>query len=137
MSPSRIAVEFRRENGIMPRRRASIETQVHLENLSLMPSHLDTGVGKREVSNATPGLASVRIAFTEIPVIDFSAMYTDDRDAKALVAQEVHRACIDVGFFYVQGHGVQPDLIERLLGVSREFFAQDTAEKKRIDVSKS
>ncbi|MGI9303776.1 MAG: isopenicillin N synthase family dioxygenase [Gammaproteobacteria bacterium] len=102
-----------------------------------MSNTLDTGVDVRKISNATPGLSSKRPAFTEIPIIDFSAMRSANDRARRSLAQDVLRACTEVGFFYVKHHGVPHKAIDRLLAASREFFSQDTAEKMKIDIAKS
>ncbi|MEV4411746.1 2-oxoglutarate and iron-dependent oxygenase domain-containing protein [Catellatospora sp. NPDC049609] len=51
-----------------------------------------------------------------LPIIDLSA----DR---AAVAAEIQAACRDSGFFYLTGHGVPTELLERLDAAAREFFA--------------
>ncbi|MCX6131071.1 MAG: isopenicillin N synthase family oxygenase [Proteobacteria bacterium] len=56
--------------------------------------------------------------FTSIPVIDIAAL----RDQKAKhqgVAQEIRQAASESGFFYIVGHGVDPQLQENLEKLSR------------------
>lgn len=75
-----------------------------------------------------------------VPVIDISALSPDsavsgndaDSDAKAAVASEIDRACREIGFFQVTGHGVDPDLIDRMYTVSRAFFDQPLAVKRGV-----
>lgn len=98
---------------------------------------VDTGVERRRVSEATPGLSFKRLAFTEIPMIDFSAMLGDDEQAKRRLAGELRRACVDVGFFYVANHGFAQSVIDEVFSASRRFFALDTARKLEIDIAKS
>lgn len=64
-----------------------------------------------------------------IPVIDIAA-FRDGTD-RTRVAQAVARACEDVGFFCISGHGIEPALTERAFAVSREFFDQPTDVKMR------
>jgi isopenicillin N synthase-like dioxygenase len=54
-----------------------------------------------------------------VPVIDLSPVGGTGR---AQVVEQVRRACEDVGFLVVTGHGVDPGLLERMNAVSREFF---------------
>ncbi|MDO6806161.1 2-oxoglutarate and iron-dependent oxygenase domain-containing protein, partial [Wenyingzhuangia sp. 1_MG-2023] len=54
--------------------------------------------GPRAVKNND--LDSLAVPFSSIPVIDFSAMYSDDSAAGAAVGEAVRRACTEVGFFY-------------------------------------
>lgn len=69
-----------------------------------------------------------------VPVIDVSAL-VDGAGARAAAAAEIDRACRAHGFFYVTGHGVAPDLVDRLAAASRRFFAQDEAAKARYAMS--
>ena len=55
-------------------------------------SQVDTGVEIRNVSEATPGLESKRMALTEIPVIDISSLRSDDPAAKEAMAVALRRA---------------------------------------------
>ena len=57
-----------------------------------------------------------------IPTIDLARVSTD----------EVARACEDVGFFTVVGHGVGDALIDEVAARSRAFFDQPDAEKERF-----
>ena len=63
---------------------------------------------------------------TRLPIIDISR--------KDGVAAAIGRACRDLGFFYVIGHGVPAQLVRRLDAASRRFFAQPLAEKMRVSM---
>ena len=60
-----------------------------------------------------------------VPTIDLSG-------GAAGVADEVRRACEDVGFLTVLGHGVDAQLIEEVGARSRAFFDLPDAEKERF-----
>jgi isopenicillin N synthase-like dioxygenase len=51
-------------------------------------------------------------------------------DLSALDAASLRRACEDVGFFTVVGHGVPPELIDEVAARSRAFFDRPAAEKE-------
>jgi isopenicillin N synthase-like dioxygenase len=51
---------------------------------------------------------------------------------KAEVVARLRSACVDVGFFYLQGHGIGADLTRRVFEQSRLLFELDDAEKKRL-----
>lgn len=63
-----------------------------------------------------------------VPIVDLSAS-----DAPLLI----DRACRDVGFFLLCGHGIARSLRLEMDGVARDFFALPTAEKKAIAMANS
>ena len=67
-----------------------------------------------------------------IPVIDVAGLYSADPAARAAVGQALDRACTDLGFLIVSGHGVPDELIERMRAVSRTFFALPLEAKKAL-----
>ncbi len=100
-------------------------------------AEVDTGVTRRKVSEATPGLASKRVALTEIPVIDLSPLAGGSADEIAAMARALRDACINIGFFYIRGHGVTQDRIDGLFDISHRFFDLPLDNKQEIDISKS
>jgi isopenicillin N synthase-like dioxygenase len=65
-----------------------------------------------------------------VPVIDIGP-FRDGTD-KSGVARAVAKACEEVGFFCVSGHGVAPELTERAFALSRDFFDLPTEIKTRF-----
>lgn len=49
--------------------------------------------------------------FDEIPVVDVSGLYSEDRKEREAVAKSIGDACRNVGFFYVRNHQVPPQLL--------------------------
>ena len=68
----------------------------------------------------------------DVPVIDIAPFLRSAPADKAKVAEQVGRACRDIGFLVIQGHGVDPVLSERMRAVSRAFFDLPLAEKARV-----
>jgi isopenicillin N synthase-like dioxygenase len=68
----------------------------------------------------------------DVPVIDIAPFLRGAPADKAQVAEQVGRACRDIGFLVIQGHGVDPTLSERMRAVSRAFFDLPLAEKARV-----
>lgn len=64
----------------------------------------------------------VPTGLTSVPVIDLAPFDGPDPVGRGHVVEQVRRACEEVGFLVVTGHGVAPDLLERMGAVSREFF---------------
>ena len=107
-----------------------------------MTNSIDTGVEVRKLASSSSGLSARLPAFTEIPIIDFSAMQGNEAQvkqalAKQMLAQQVYKACTEVGFFYIENHGIPQQDIDHLFKISRQFFALDDNEKAKIDISKS
>lgn len=69
-----------------------------------------------------------------VPVIDVSALVAGT-PGRSVVAAEIARACRAQGFFYVTGHGVDRATCDRLVAVSRRFFALDEGTKMQWRMS--
>lgn len=81
----------------------------------------------------TPAYAAARtVDFSEIPVIDLSAMNTPEGEAR--IAQTLVKTASEIGFFYVSGHGIPPGLSAQAMAASRAFFALDAAVKSDITI---
>jgi isopenicillin N synthase-like dioxygenase len=63
-----------------------------------------------------------------IPVVDLSG-----GDA----ASQIHKACREIGFFYVKNHGVPQALIDAQFDCARRFYALPTEKKLAIHMKKS
>jgi isopenicillin N synthase-like dioxygenase len=73
----------------------------------------------------------------DIPVIDVSGLASADLDARLQVAAELGRACREVGFFYVSGHGISPAVRAAMFAAAREFFAQPFEVKEAVSITRS
>jgi hypothetical protein len=85
----------------------------------------------------TPNGAEIRRASTaparspwddKIPLIDLTSL-DGDLDARKRIAQHVRNAAQNTGFFYVQNHGIDHELIEDALTQAKAFFAQSPEQK--------
>jgi len=56
-----------------------------------------------------------------IDIKDFIKLDAVEAD-KEIVAQSINFACKEHGFFYIKGHGIEQELIDRLDHISRVFF---------------
>jgi isopenicillin N synthase-like dioxygenase len=72
-----------------------------------------------------------------IPLIDLSPSFSPDIDVRRIVAEEVHKACRDTGFFYISNHGVPQEMFDRQLSWARRFFAQPPEAKLGLEMSKA
>lgn len=69
-----------------------------------------------------------------LPIIDISPLLLPDADPSAVAAVDdlIGRACTDVGFFYIVGHGVPAELQAALHAASARFFSLHTALKQKV-----
>lgn len=70
-----------------------------------------------------------------VPLIDLSRA-TDDA-GKASVARELHDACRQIGFFYITGHGLSPDLIAQQFAWAQRFFDLPLPDKEALNMKRS
>ncbi|WP_343619868.1 isopenicillin N synthase family dioxygenase [Acinetobacter proteolyticus] len=70
-------------------------------------------------------------AFEHIPVIDITGLYSDNPIVQQQVANQLGYAAEHVGFFYITGHHIQKEQIDKLLSQAKAFFALPTAEKMK------
>src|SRR3990167_7200957 len=73
--------------------------------------------------------------FTSIPVIDLKDIHEPEGVEK--VAEQVHKACKEVGFFYIINHGIPEQLQKDMEEKSIEFFKLPVEEKNKIAMEKA
>ena len=61
---------------------------------------------------------AVVAAATHLPLVDVAPLVDGRGDVEG-VAREIDRACRDIGFFRITGHGVDPDLLGRIDAAAR------------------
>ena len=69
---------------------------------------------------------------TTVPVIDIAPFLGGAPAERQAVAGAIGRACEDIGFFTIVGHGIDAPLVRRMYDVSRAFFDLPAAEKQRV-----
>ena len=80
---------------------------------------------------------SVEEATRAIPVIDFAAAFGGASAGLEAAAAHVRRACEEIGFFYMAGHGVPQATIDAAFAASREFHAMPIADKIRLKLNEN
>jgi isopenicillin N synthase-like dioxygenase len=88
-----------------------------------------------KVRGGMPLPESRQLDFDEIPVIDISRIH--DRDGAAEITCAIDRACEDIGFFYIVGHGLNRHLISQLVAASSEFFKMLESTKLKLGLDPS
>jgi isopenicillin N synthase-like dioxygenase len=67
-----------------------------------------------------------------LPILDLSELDAGAEHASGF-REQLRQVTHDVGFFYLVGHGIDPELTTRLLDLSRRFFALPEADKLAIE----
>ena len=78
---------------------------------------------------AGPGAGAVRA----LPLVDISRFRSGDPAVREAFLADLRHAAHDVGFFYVTGHGIAPDVTDGVLAAAHEFFGLPLEERLRIE----
>jgi len=74
-----------------------------------------------------------RTALASLPVIDLSPFLRESTQVERMgTAREIRSACIDIGFFYLTGHGFTQPELNAVLTQGRSFFALPFEEKMKV-----
>lgn len=88
---------------------------------------------KKNLANAS---TFQRNALLQLPVIDVSPFVTDSSSgARKKAGEQVRQACIDIGFFYITGHGFSRDEMAMTLQLAHQFFALPLDKKMQSAVT--
>ena len=74
-------------------------------------------------------MSNTKPAFTSIPVINVSGLFSTDIKERQAVADKMGKAAAEVGFLYVTGHGVPKAKIAGLRLAAKQFFSQSLTTK--------
>ena len=67
-----------------------------------------------------------------VPVIDITPYRSGGEAGKRAVAAEIDRACRDIGFLVIAGHGIAPKLVKTMRKMARDFFDLPLDDKMRL-----
>ena len=70
-------------------------------------------------------------------MIDIAPLYEAGEDRARAVAEEIRKASVEIGFFYIRGHAVPLDLMRATLMAAKYFFAQPEPVKRAIEVNRA
>lgn len=66
-----------------------------------------------------------------VPRFDLAPVLAGDSRARAELVAAIDRACREIGFFTITGHGIDAGLIEEVRRLTSQFFALPDAVKAR------
>jgi isopenicillin N synthase-like dioxygenase len=72
---------------------------------------------------------SAHTAFRELPRVNVQDLRSPELARRQACAALLGQACREAGFFYLEGHGVPPEVVSGLLAQARAFFAQPQEKK--------
>lgn len=84
-----------------------------------------------------PSLVGERIPLDEIPVIDFGPFLRGSLEERWAVAHKIGKACRNIGFFYLTGHGIPRGMVDGVFAEAKRFFALPLEKKKEIAIENS
>jgi isopenicillin N synthase-like dioxygenase len=70
-----------------------------------------------------------------IPVVDISLLIEGDAAGEREAAGIIGRACRGIGFFYITGHGIPRETLERVFSATTEFFQSPSEVKEAASFS--
>ena len=85
------------------------------------------------MSNAASYATARQVDINRIPVMDIAPLASGAHADLASVGAHMRDAVEDIGFFYVNNHGVDLTLIERVNTLAHQFFAQPLASKLQVE----
>jgi len=72
----------------------------------------------------------------EIPIIDIGPLIAGAVGAVDEVAEQIHRACTEIGFFFVVNHGMDASVVARTFDASQRFFSLPLEEKIKVRMNR-
>lgn len=79
-----------------------------------------------------------RKSLTRLPVIDIASFVRGGAaDERRAVAKALREACIDIGFFYLAGHGIKQSEFDAVIAAGHRFFELPLGEKTKLHSNNS
>jgi isopenicillin N synthase-like dioxygenase len=99
-----------------------------------LPITISNGVSKLAVDPALDDDAVVAqpVGISEIPIVDFGPFLNGGQPERHSVADKIAAALEAVGFFYLVGHGVPPEVRRTVFDRSADFFHLPLEERRKL-----
>jgi len=73
--------------------------------------------------------------FSEIPILNVSAIHSEDAEARKELAKAFAKAYGTTGFGYISNHGISQALIDKVFEASAQFHSAPTATKMAVELN--
>ncbi len=80
-------------------------------------------------------LTSKQTSFTDIPVVDIAPLIDDSNPQR--VAEQIGFVCENIGFLYIENHGIDQQLIDDAYAAAKAFFDLPFEEKNKVNIELS
>lgn len=77
-------------------------------------------------------LSSSLVVGADVPIIDIGGLLRGNAEERKAVADEIGRACLEIGFFVVVNHGIREAVLEDAWRATKAFFDLREEEKLRL-----
>ena len=93
---------------------------------------------------STSAITTTTFSALSLPIIDLKPIlqtdsdgnYSNQEEAKFVVDQ-IGKACERFGFFYIKNHGIDEELVDKLMSEGRSFFKKPLEYKNRYHMKNS
>jgi len=78
-----------------------------------------------------------KLAFTDVPMVDMAAAWSNDAAARRRLAADIAEACGRVGFMYVKNHGMAQADIDAIFKTAEDFHNLPLEAKMEVSLTKN
>lgn len=78
-----------------------------------------------------------RGAVTHLPVVDLAEFQAGSASRRSEIARSIRQNCVDIGFFYLVGHGIAQSEFDEAHVLGHRFFELPLEEKMKTHTSNS
>ena len=76
-----------------------------------------------------------KLAFTDVPIVDLSTAWSEDKQARAKLAQEIAEVCGRIGFMYIKNHRVAQSDVAAIFAAAKDFHDLPKEEKMKSSIT--
>lgn len=87
---------------------------------------------RQEVASVNVGGQLSQAITEDIPIVDVGPYIAGTPGALEDVAQQIRKACTEIGFFYIVNHGASQVTVDRVFKAMESFFTLPASEKSKV-----